>query len=320
MNILFINTRAAKCSIYQSGKMFYKAVKDIDFYKIDYCEINDLDIFNLYSGKIVINGIEKPTYDCYIFNYHHVTMRHFENIKSENLKNLKGLKYTIILEMSKDNPVVRLDSDDFDGYIVLDPTMKYDNSKFYWFPRPLESININHDSKHSDIPIIGSFGYPTADKGFDTLVEAASREFEKAIVRLNIPVATYCSMDMYNQIVKTCTSVYAPNIILEITNNFLSDNELINWCYENTLNCFLYHRNSYTDFPGLAAATDQAIISGKPLAVSSDTTFRHIHRYIDPYPTRSLKDSINLSSKEVKRIQQDWNFDKCQIRLKEILN
>jgi len=318
-NLLFVNTNAAQCSIYQSGKMIYESIKDTDSLNIEYCELNDLNIDKLYSGKIVINQQEKSNYEYYIFNYHHATMRGFENIKSENFKNLVGKKYSIILEMSKNNPTVRLESDDFDGYIVMDPTMQYLDNRFHWFPRPLDITNANQNNVVSDIPIIGSFGYPTVDKGFDLVIKAASKEFEKSIVRINIPTATYGDNEVYSQIINSCRSIYAPNVKLEITTNFFSDKELLEWCSNNTLNCFFYHRNSYIEFPGLAAATDQAIISGRPLAVSTDVTFRHLHQYITPYPQRSLKESIQISADEVKKIQQNWNFEKCQQRLKEIL-
>ena len=319
MRTLFVNTKPAQCSIYQSGKMIYEAIKDTDSFTFEYCEINELNIESLYNGKIVINDQAKPDYDYYIFNYHHATMRAFGNIKSENFKNLPGKKYSIILEMSRNNPTVRLESDDFDGYIVMDPSMQYLDSRFHWFPRPLDITNANQNNAVNEIPIIGSFGYPTVDKGFDLVIKAASKEFEKSIVRINIPMATYCPLETYNQIVNSCKVVYAPNVKLEITSKFLSDEKLLEWCSNNTLNCFFYHRNSKVEFPGLAAATDQAIISGRPIAVSEDVTFRHIHQYILPYPQRSLKESIIVSSDEVRKIQQEWNFEKCQYRLREIL-
>ena len=65
--------------------------------------------------------------------------------------------------------------------------------------------------------------------------------------------------------------------------NHLSKEELILFCKKNTINCFFYYRQHIFK-SGLAAVTDQAIVSGKPLLVTYDNTFRHIHKYIDYYP------------------------------------
>ena len=325
--VLLINTRPAQCSIYQSGKMIYDSIKDSESLKIDYCEIQELDILNLHRGIVVINNKFKADYDYYIFNYHPYTMRSIERVNSALLKNLPGKKYCIILEMMQNNPIPVLKlgpmiSDDFDGYIVIDPTMKYPDERFHWFPRPLDISNANKNEKFNDIPIIGSFGYPTYDKGFHLIIDAASKEFEQSIVRINMPNATYGKLEMHNQIVEECRirSINVKNVTVEITNKFMTDDELLDWCSENTLNCFFYYRNSTGgESTGLAAATDQCIISGRPLALSDDVTFRHIHQYITPYPQRSLKESISISANEVKQIQQDWNFKKCQKRIQEIL-
>jgi len=78
---------------------------------------------------------------------------------------------------------------------------------------------------------------------------------------------------------------------------------LINWCAQNTLNVFLYNRRIGN---GLSATTDQAIASGRPLSVSTNPTFRHIHTYIKPYPYLSLKGSIETTAPLVRKIQEDW--------------
>jgi len=82
----------------------------------------------------------------------------------------------------------------------------------------------------------------------------------------------------------------------------MSKPELIQWCARNTLNCFLYDRSQ----TGLSATTDQAIVSGRPLAVSANETFRHLHEYLTPYPLRSLKESIAISGSEVAAMREAW--------------
>jgi len=100
-----------------------------------------------------------------------------------------------------------------------------------------------------------------------------------------------------------CRKAAKTGIQVIVTHEFMSKPALINWCAMNTLNCFLYDR----DMPGLSATTDQAIVSGRPLSISDNPTFRHILQYLDPYPVRSLKESIVSSASGVRRMQEDWS-------------
>jgi hypothetical protein len=312
---LFVNTRPAQCSIFKSGEQFYNAIDNSEHWDLDYVEISDLDKQRLHSGEIVLDGELQDPYDVYIFNYHDITMRSVESIDSKFFVNLPGQKFTIVLEVEKDNPTPRVFSDDFDGYIVLDPTLKFSDPRFYAFPRPVQSQNLEY--LPGTRPVIGSFGLPTQDKYFDRIVNAVNKEFDNAVVRINIPKATYADPDdtAFNSIANKCKSLAKPGIEVQITREFFTDEDLIKWCSQNTLNVFLYDRN----MPGLSAVTDQAIASGRPLAVSTNITFRHVHEYIKPYPERTLKQSIELSGAEVKQMQQAWSPESCKQRLTAIL-
>jgi hypothetical protein len=78
---------------------------------------------------------------------------------------------------------------------------------------------------------------------------------------------------------------------------------LVNWCGANDLNCFMYTRRQ----SGLAATTDQAIMSGRPLLTGCNDTFRHIHRYIPPYPITSLRQAMETTAPLVCSMQDDWS-------------
>jgi len=313
---LYINTRAASCSIYKSGQMIYNAIKYNENWNIEYVEINQLDLGQLHNGAIVVDGQPRPDYDVYIFNYHHATMRAFESVDSTQFKNLPGIKVNIILEMSPNNPVVNLTGDDFDYYLVMDPTMDYHNKKFQAFPRPLPQIELKPYVEKT-IPVIGSFGYATIDKGFHLIVEAASKEFDQAVVHINIPQASYAdgNQALSNQIEAQCRAAAKPGIEVKITHDFMSDADLIHWCSQNTINAFFYTRQ----MPGLAAATDQAIASQRPLAILANDTFRHIMAYQPIYPQCSLQQLIDAGDTYVKQMATDWSPAGCQKRLIEIL-
>lgn len=292
---LFLNSESAQCSIYESGRMAYDCFKISDRYQLDYQEIAQ-------------HNTQIGAYDFYLFNYHHVTMGW---LNTDSIRQLPGKKFTIVLETLPGDPFALCPPDVFDAYLALDPTMDLpDDSRVYAFPRPLESVPCLPPLREPEIPVIGTFGFATPGKGFERVVEAVNREFKQAIVRINIPRATYADDATFvlhranyaSYLADLCRRVANPGIQIQVTNDFLSKEQLINWCAQNSLNCFLYHR----DQPGLAATTDQAIASGRPLAVSANETFRHIHAYTKPYPFQSLRQSMQSSVSAVLQMQQDW--------------
>jgi hypothetical protein len=292
---LFINPAKANCSIYESGRMMYEGLVLSNCYELDYQEVDE------------DNRSVPDSYDFYAFNYHYLTMGWLD---TTHVRRLPGLKVTFVLEVSPNNPFIFCPYGDFDAYCVLDPTLNLADKRVYAFPRPIEIPSKLTPYREQPVPIIGSFGFATAGKGFELVVDAVNKEFDEAIVRINIPLGTYAD-DAYWGLHKQNYAEYLTDLCMKtakkgvqviITRDYMSKEELIEWCSQNTLNCFLYNRNQ----PGLSATTDQAISSGRPLAVSMNDTFRHITAYIKPYPLRSLKESIAVSQTEVRKIQKDW--------------
>jgi FkbM family methyltransferase len=299
---LFLNTAKANCSIHESGKMCYDCLILSDGYTLDYKEI-DAD-----NRDIALN------YDFYVFNYHQITMGWLD---TKILKQLPGFKATIVLEVLPNNPFVMCPKDHFDAYLVLDPTLSVMDHNVFPFPRPLENTSHKYVYQEKSVPVIGSFGFATIGKGFDLVINAVNREFEKAIVKINIPAGDYVSKETFDRLNNELKNVPTKEgVVVEITNHYFNKEQLIEWCAQNTLNLFLYNRN----IPGLSATTDQAIVSGRPLAISTDNTFRHIHTYLTPYPFQSLKESIQNSPPIVSQIQKNWAPDAFSKRFEYVLS
>ncbi|HEY5405616.1 MAG TPA: hypothetical protein VIJ92_00950 [Ginsengibacter sp.] len=288
---LFVNNRRAQDSIYESGLMVYNCLKLSGKYSLDYIEID-------YENKFIPLG-----YHFYFFNYHPSTMGWMD---TSQLKKLKSIVITMILEVLPGDPFVMCPDNHFNGYCVIDPTLKIKKKKIFVFPRPLDSLNFDiQPYQQKEIPVIGSFGFATKGKGFQHVVEAVNKEFDEAVVKINIPFGDFVpdSKKYASYLEDICTERAKEGVRVIITHDYMSKEKLIEWCSQNTLNCFLYDRN----LPGLAATTDQAIVSGRPLIVSKNDTFRHILAYIPSYPAISLKESIDKSIPWVKQMQQDWS-------------
>jgi FkbM family methyltransferase len=301
---LFINCVEAKDSIFESGMMAYQCLKDSDKYTLDYFEITPE------------NYAISTNYDFYFFNYHFATMSF---LTTESIKErLPSVKITMVLEVSPNDPFVYCSPDDFDFYCVLDPTLKIDKENVYAFPRPLEIVDAKDFNQPNEVPVIGSFGFATPGKGFEHVIDAVNKEFDQAVVRINIPYSDYAdeSGKYAKYLTEMCKKRAKNGIKVVVTHDYMTKQELIKWCGQNTLNCFLYDRNQ----PGLAATTDQSITSGRPLITSKNNTFRHIQKYIKPFPYQSLKDAIGNTPKIIKEIQNDWSPENFRKRFEEVLS
>lgn len=300
---LFINSVEANDSIYESGLMAYRALVGSDKYSLDYRTISEVD-------RTLDTG-----YDFYFFNYHMATMAWLDPpcIRST----LPGVKMTMVLEVSPNDPFVYCSPDDFDVYCVLDPTLESERPNVFAFPRPLEPFEPEAEYVEGDVPVIGSFGFATSGKGFDHLIDAVNKEFDRALVRVNIPHSTYMdgSGEYAERLGSMCKERAKEGVKVIVTHDYMSKIDLIRWCSRNTINCFLYDRK----MPGLAATTDQAIASGRPLLVSRNDTFRHILKFIKPYPEQSLREAIDESRSGVAEMIKAWSPAMFRARFEFVL-
>jgi hypothetical protein len=298
---LFINNKKAKDSIHESGYMAYQCLKLSSLYTLDYVEVDEND-------REITTG-----YDFYFFNYHFATMKW---LATDQLKKKLGNVITMILEVAPGDAFVFTPEKDFNIYCALDPTIE-SKGNLYAFPRPLEKVDFEIPAVKNEFPVIGSFGFATTGKGFEHVVAAVNKEFEKATVRINIPFGDFVpdSKEYSEKLAILCRDLAKPGIDVQITHDFMSKEDLIKWCAANDLNCFLYDRH----MPGLAATTDQAIVSGKPLSVSDNDTFRHITAYLPPYPSFSLKDSLEKSPAIIQQLCEDWSPQKFAAGFEKVL-
>ncbi len=174
---------------------------------------------------------------------------------------------------------------------------------------------------NGDEVIVGSFGLATFGKHWELIVEEVNKEFDIAKIRFNIPFATFVpdSKQRVEMIAGACKDrITKPGITLEITSNVMSRQELVDWCSENTINCFFYFRdNVYTT--GLSAVIDQAIASGRPLLVTKDKTFRHVHPYVSVYPDIGIRDAILHTQQGVLEMRNAWHRQTFLSKFEKVL-
>jgi len=305
---IFLNSPKAQCSIHESGNMIYSAIRDSQKFEWDYIDLE--------HGR----AVDVKKYACAIYNYHPGTMPYLDLARIRKSKLFKGV---VILETLPESVFPLCPSDVFDFHLAIDPTIKVQPGHIYSLPRPIGKCYAPEDKQGEEIPRIGTFGLGTPGKGFERVVDAVNREFDKAIIRVNIPSAEFCDGATYglqqkpyaDYLVAIMKRTAKPGISIEYTKNFWSQEDLVHWCRSNTVNVFLYDRLQ----PGLSATTDQAIAAGRPLVVSDNTTFRHIHPYVQPYPFWSIKESIANGPQAIGDMQKAWNVESFRVSFEHAL-
>jgi hypothetical protein len=292
---IFVNSVPAVCSLYESGLMVYNALKS-DNYILDYQEMSRDQA--LHKEKI-------EPHDFYILNWHHITLP----INKYYIRTLPGLKIGLVLENNKDRLFDAYPSDIFNTYMLLDPTMPKTQG-VYPFPRPLEKAENLLPLIREDIPVIGTFGLFTPGKNFDQIIREYRYKDKEVMIRMNIPFATYTliSEKSTREYCDSLRNLATPNIDLRISNEHMTKQQLISWCSQNSINIFPYDRLQ----AGLAAASDQAVSSGRGIGVTMCLTFRHIFPYIgeNTWPQHNAEELAISTLPAVKKMQENWSTEK----------
>jgi len=292
MRGIFYNSRHCLCSIWESGRMCYEALKDSDKYTLDYSE--DTFMHN--------------SYDFAIFNQHYSVNAW---MTEHDIKQFNKPTFCIVTEVSFNPNSIEYSPNFFDHYIVLDPTV-IETDKIHAFGRPLEDFDVPKSvTDESSIPKIFSFGFANVGKEWFKIVEAVQNDYDEAEIHFNIPKGTYIPYDMHvSQITginQHCMSIInKPGIKFKMTHDTLTKMELIELCSTKTLNCFFYNRQHLCP-SGLSAVIDQALSSGTSILVTNDNTFRHLRKYVDYYPTIGIREAIAKNKEGVLRMKNDWS-------------
>jgi SAM-dependent methyltransferase len=261
MTILFINHKKSQCGVFEFGRNIGVALKKSQFNFV-YCEVASAAELNDANTNF------KP--DAIIYNYHPATMSW---LNSATTRKISCPQIGIIHEVTQ---IVADQADNslFNFHIAHDPTLLLKNPLVFKAGRLIPSYD--KTIEQPEIPTIGSFGF-AGKKGQKQIVEMVQREFEKAIIRLNIPFATFGDRDgnLAIAIAEDCRAALKnENIKLKITHDFLDESQVLDFLAANTINLFLYEH--MTEQRGISGATDLALAVRRPLGITRQSMFRHL--------------------------------------------
>ena len=302
-NVLFISHTNKQCGVHEFGYNVGHVLQKSSKYKFVYVECDSLDELH--------NAINQYQPIAIIYNYYPSTIPWVR-------KKLVHTTYTSLIEDIKlpqigiMHEVTQQKADEantklFDYHIAPDPTLLLKNPIVFKTGRLIPSYQNSYT--YPEIITVGSFGFATPKKGFEEIVKAVNSEFDKAVIRFNIPFATFGDNDgaKAKALVYSCKMLITkPDITLVVTHDFLDKQQVLDFLAKNTINVFLYQDK---DGRGLSSTIDYALAVDRPIAVSDSIMFRHLHN-IQPsivYGQSTLQQIINQGTEPLKYFNNEWN-------------
>ena len=278
-----------RCSVYELGHSFYKALSLSDHNEYEYCEAPDLP----------------PVGDYELVVFTHMAGR-LEVSREEVAKCHKSVG--IFVEAPSD-PIsfAARTSQKYDVIGVCDPMYESDFPKILSLPRIAPRGASPHQITDRN-PVVASFGLPSHEKDIDMMIDAVSAELKDATLKLHFPYGSHMSLGYASSVhQKWKRAAEKTDLDVQIESDYLGREELINWAAEADL--ILFFTTSARDpmtFGSVAASPDQAIASRVPIAVNDRAEFRHILQYTKPYPERGLVEAMQ-DTVSVENMYEAWS-------------
>lgn len=295
--VLFVTHPKAFCGVYEYGIKAFEAIRHSKAFRFLHVECDSLPGLNNEIAR------HKPAF--VVYNYHPSVMpwlctRVSKGVYRNHVHDLPVIQIGIIHEVTQEvanratryrNRYILGGSEKklnslFDYYIAPDPTLLLENPFVFKTGRLIPAYT-NHLPEPTPF-VVGSFGFATPNKGFHLLIDRVQDEMDEAIIRLNIPYASFGDADGKNAraIAAQCKErIHKKGIQLQVTHDFLQDDALLDFLAGNSLNVFLYEGGTGR---GLSSVLDYALAVQRPIAVSDNPMFRHV---LNTKPSICVKDA-----------------------------
>ena len=204
-------------------------------------------------------------------------------------------------------------------HVISDNTTLTESNNVFISPRAIPCMNTSILDGTDNITI-GFQGFILQHKGIERLANQIKKEFNNATFRIHAPIPHNIPIITRNTIIDNIKKILEnTNIKLEITEEYLNDNEIVEWLSKNTINCYFYDELKEH---AIASSPDYAISSGRPIAISKSYQFRHMW---DLTPSilieeRSLKEIINSGIEPLIPLYESYSHKNFITKYEDICN
>jgi hypothetical protein len=306
MNIFIINNPEENCGVHQYGKRFGKIASKSKKYNFMYYEINSESEFISKCNEYNPKGI--------IYNYLSGTMPWVNGGLIQRCREQGIKQYTIVHNSHYHG---------FDYYLHQNPYHPSEDDRNFALARPLFDYKASQVKKDDDVLHIGSFGFGLTCKYIDEICKLINEQlfFKKVQINLHLTQAHFCpNADTILSIKQDClNAITHDNIKLNMTHDFLTNDQLLDFLASNDLNIFFYEK--YQHYNGISSSVDYALSVKKPIAVCSSNMFSHIW---DVQPSicvenNSLLNIINNGFGPLEEKYNSWTNEKFIHKLEHII-
>jgi len=301
--VLIINHRIKECGVQQLGSRVYELIRNSPKINYIYREIDDINKYNEVMEQL------NPEY--IIYNWHIATMPWLtKQIINEHSRQKH---YIIFHERGSLFEV-------YDKYLFLggesvrNPTVPLEKSIF--LPRPL--LEYTGDYKVNDVFTVGSFGFGFWQKGFHNLTKIVNDTLKGSILNLHLPISYYADTagTQTQAVIDKCRS-QAKDITLNITQDFLTNDEILEFLAGNDINAFFYvEENS----DGISSVIDYALSVKRPIIISNCEMFRHITRNDILIEESSIADVYKRGVKPLKELYKKWSIKNFRREMEDLFS
>lgn len=263
MNVFVINNSTQNCGVYQYGKRFGSIASKSKKYNFMYYEVNSEEEFTkLYE-------IHKPK--AVIYNYLAGTMPWLNGGIIHTCRQQGVKQYTIVHNSHYDG---------FDYYLHQNPYHPNVDDRNFALARPLFDYQSPKIERDDDTLHIGTFGFGFKCKYIDEICKIVNEQItdRKVQINLHLTESHYSpNWDTIETIKQDCfNQITHDNIKLNITHDFLTDEEMLKFLFKNDLNIFFYEKYPDNYYNGISSTIDYALSVKKPLAICESNMFSHI--------------------------------------------
>ncbi len=308
-NILFVNSVEKQCGCYSYGGRTWDIIRKSKKYNLVYCEPVDHADYASLCNQFDPAGV--------IFNYHPSTMPWVPDPSYHP----RQTSYFIHHEGAKPGHIHP------DYWLQADSTFK-DNANEFSIPRPIPYFGWDSDKDMRKVlvrgmhkkPIITTFGFAFGSKNMGSIVKMVNDQFDEATIRIHIPRAFYGDRngEATAGVVPGCKNeMYKSGIELEFTDNFLSDEKLVDYLKQSDLNIFLYEESKGR---GLSSVIDYALSADVPLAINDSEMFRHIQKPEINVANKTLQEIIDQGTAPLQEFRELWSNENFLKKYEYILD